>query len=116
MRVAWVDTDAGGRIHFTAPFRWAEAAEHTLYREVEAKIDVGCLPRRAVEAHYLRPLRFDDELEFRLRSEPGRTSITFRWQVIRDGELCVEGRYTVVYVDESGVPSALPEDFRAALG
>ena len=22
-RVAWVDTDAGGRIHFTAAFRWA---------------------------------------------------------------------------------------------
>jgi acyl-CoA thioesterase FadM len=22
--VAWVDTDAGGRIHFTAVFRWAE--------------------------------------------------------------------------------------------
>jgi len=26
-RVAWVDTDAGGRIHFTAAFRWAELAE-----------------------------------------------------------------------------------------
>ena len=25
LRVAWVDTDAGGRIHFTAAFRWAEA-------------------------------------------------------------------------------------------
>lgn len=24
-RVAWIDTDAGGRIHFTAAFRWAEA-------------------------------------------------------------------------------------------
>jgi acyl-CoA thioester hydrolase len=31
-RVAWVDTDAGGRIHFTAAFRWAEAAETELMR------------------------------------------------------------------------------------
>jgi acyl-CoA thioesterase FadM len=33
-RVAWVDTDAGGRIHFTAAFRWAEATETGLMREL----------------------------------------------------------------------------------
>ena len=33
-RVAWVDTDAGGRIHFTAVFRWAELAETALRREL----------------------------------------------------------------------------------
>ncbi len=29
-RVAWIDTDAGGRIHFTAASRSAEAAETAL--------------------------------------------------------------------------------------
>jgi len=33
-RVAWIDTDAGGRIHFTAAFRYAEAAETELMRSV----------------------------------------------------------------------------------
>ena len=30
LRVAWVDTDAGGRIHFSNAFRWAELAETAL--------------------------------------------------------------------------------------
>ena len=34
MRVGWIDTDAGGRIHFTVAFRWAEAAETGLYRKL----------------------------------------------------------------------------------
>jgi hypothetical protein len=33
-RVAWVDTDAAGRIHFTAAFRWAEMAETALLRSL----------------------------------------------------------------------------------
>jgi acyl-CoA thioester hydrolase len=33
-RVAWVDTDASGRIHFTAFFRWAELAETALRHEL----------------------------------------------------------------------------------
>lgn len=34
LRVAWVDPDAGGRIHFTAAFGYAEVAETALLREV----------------------------------------------------------------------------------
>ena len=34
MRVGWIDTDAGGRIHFTVAFRWAEATETGLYRKL----------------------------------------------------------------------------------
>src|SRR5687767_10143613 len=33
-RVAWIDTDAGGRIHFTAAFRWAESGETALLRSL----------------------------------------------------------------------------------
>ena len=35
-RVQWVDTEAGARIHFTAAFRWAEAAETALMRRLGA--------------------------------------------------------------------------------
>ncbi len=69
-RVAWVDTDAGGRIHFTSAFRWAEEAETELMRSVGVLGgEWGNFPRRKVEAEYLKVLRFDDEIEVRLRVE-----------------------------------------------
>jgi len=115
-RVAWVDTDAGGRIHFTAAFRWAEAAETGLMRELLLLGEWGDYPRRKVEAEYLKVLRFEDEFEVRLVVERvGRTSITYAWQISRDGELCIRGGHTVVHVDAAGRPAELPDSVRAAL-
>jgi acyl-CoA thioesterase FadM len=115
-RVAWVDTDAGGRIHFTAAFRWAEAAETALGRELGLLPDWPDLPRRAVEAEYLQVLRFEDEIEVELRPEQvGRTSITYAWEIRRDGEVCVRGRHTAVHVGSDGRPAALSEELRRAL-
>jgi YbgC/YbaW family acyl-CoA thioester hydrolase len=115
-RVAWVDTDAGGRIHFTAVFRYAEAAETELARELGLLDGWGSYPRRRVEADYLRVLVFDDEVEVRLAVERvGRTSITYAWTITRDGEVCVEGRHTAVHVDAEGRPAELPSELRARL-
>ena len=112
-RVAWVDTDAGGRIHFTAAFRWAEAAETALGRSLGLLEDWGDLPRRAVEAEYLQVLRFEDEIEIELRPERlGRTSVTYAWEIRRDGEVCIRGRHTAVHVDANG-QSAPPPAGRA---
>ncbi len=117
-RVGWVDTDAGGRIHFTAVFRWAEAAETELMRRLGVLGDEwGDFPRRRVEAEYLGVLRFDDEIEIRLRVENvGRTSVTYAWTVAKDGEPHVKGRHTVVHVDGEGRPEPLADALRAALG
>jgi YbgC/YbaW family acyl-CoA thioester hydrolase len=116
-RVAWVDTDAGGRIHFTAAFRWAEAAETALCRSLGLLEEWANYPRRAVEAEYLAVLRFEDEFELELRPDRvGRTSITYAWEVRRDGEPCIRGRHTVVHVDAEGRPAPLPEPLRGALG
>ena len=116
-RVAWVDTDAGGRIHFTAAFRWAEAAEHDLVVGFALPgIDIADFPRRHVEAEYRGVLRFDDEIEVRLRAERvGRTSITYAWRILRGGELCIVGRHTVVHVDGAGRAAPVPDGLRAAL-
>jgi YbgC/YbaW family acyl-CoA thioester hydrolase len=116
-RVAWVDTDAGGRIHFTAAFRWAEAAEVGLYRKLGLLEGwKGEFPRRHVEAEYLRVLRFEDEVEVRLRvAKVGRTSITFTWEIDHDGEVAVRGTHTVVQVDEGGRPAPLDARRRALL-
>jgi YbgC/YbaW family acyl-CoA thioester hydrolase len=115
-RVAWVDTDAGGRIHFTAAFRWAEAAETALLRSLGLLDEWGDFPRRAAEAEYLSVLRFEDEIEIELRPEHvGTTSISYGWDIRRAGELCIRGRHTVVHVDADGRPAALPEALRRAL-
>src|SRR3954452_2202008 len=116
MRVRWVDTDAGGRIHFTAAFRWAEAAELELYRKLDLLEQVPHLPRRHVEAEFHRVLVFDDEIDVTISvARLGTTSIGYDWQITRDGELTVDGRHTVVYVDADGRGQPLADSLRAAL-
>jgi acyl-CoA thioester hydrolase len=115
MRVAWADTDASGWIHCTAAFRWAEAAEHTLLRQLGLTLagNEDGFPRRHVEATYHRPLRFADEFDLVLSAERvGRTSVTYAWQAIRDGQVCVEGRTVTVHIDCHGTPTPLPEELR----
>jgi acyl-CoA thioesterase FadM len=116
LRVHWVDTDAGGRIHFSNALRWAELAEEGLRRRLGLLDDWGSYPRRLVEAQFHRVLVFDDAIDVSIR--PGRvgtTSIEWAWRIARSGELCVEGRMVVVHVDGEGRPAPLPEAVRAAL-
>ena len=76
----------------------------------------GNYPRRHVEAEYLKVLVFEDEVEARLRVERvGSTSLTYVWEILKDGEVYVRGRHTVVHVDEEGSPAELPKAVRAAL-
>jgi acyl-CoA thioester hydrolase len=115
-RVAWIDTDAGGRIHFTAAFRWAEVAETGLMRRAGLLEGWGDYPRRKVEAEFLQVLVFEDEIETRIRLERvGTTSLTYAWEISRAGETCIVGRHTVVHVDADGRPEPLPERVRTAL-
>jgi acyl-CoA thioester hydrolase len=119
MRVAWADTDASGRIHFTAAFRWAEVAEHALLRRLGLSPpgNADGFPRRHVEATYHQPLRFADEFDLVLAAERvGRTSVTYAWQAIRDGQVCVEGRTVTVHVDGEGTPTPLPPALRQLAG
>ena len=116
-RVAWVDTDAGGRIHFTAAFRWAELAEVGLRRKLGLVQGWGNYPRRRVEAEFLKVLVFEDEVEVRIRPERlGETSITWAFEITRDSEACIQGTLVVVHVDDEGRPAPLTEKERAALG
>jgi len=115
-RVAWVDTDAGGRIHFTSAFRWAELAETGIRRKLGLIGEWGSYPRRKVEAEFLQVLVFEDEIEVRIRPKRlGQTSITWGFEITRDGEVCVRGTLVVVHVDEEGRPAPLTERERTAL-
>jgi acyl-CoA thioester hydrolase len=116
LRVAWVDTDAGGRIHFTAAFRWAEVAETALLRSLGVLDDWANYPRRAVEAEYVAVLRFEDEFEIELSPDRvGTSSITYGWEIRRDGEVCIRGRHTAVHVDADGRSAPLRPEVRQKL-
>jgi acyl-CoA thioester hydrolase len=116
-RVAWIDTDAAGRIHFTAAFRWAEATETALFRRLGLLDDeLGGYPRRSVAADYRRPLFFEDEIEVRLRVEKlGTTSITFAWEILRDDEVAIAGSHTIVSIDAEGRKRAFDNETRELL-
>lgn len=116
LRVAWVETDAGGRIHFSNVFRWAELAETGLIRDAVSLDEWRDFPRKHVHAEFLKVLRFDDEIDVKVRVERlGRTSITYAWTISKDGEPYVVGGHTVVHVDDEGRPAPLPDRVRAAL-
>lgn len=108
-RVTWLDTDAGGRIHYTAVFRWVEMAELSLFRGLHPGFNAASFPRKAVHAIYHSPLHFEDAFEVRLKIESlGKTSVTFAWNVHTDIALCVEGRHTAVHINSDGQPVQLP--------
>ena len=117
MRVAWADTDASGRIHWSSAFRWAELAEHRLLDRLGRNRDAaGAYPRRAADVVYHRALEFDDRFEVRLSVEKaGGTSVTFGWRIVRGEERCIEGRHTVVHVGDDGRPRRWPEHLRVGL-
>ena len=108
VRVEWVDTDAGGRIHHTAAFRWAEKAEHELLRSLAVE-RLTSFPRRRVEATFHSAAAFGDEIEVQIAlTRRGRSSVQFAWSGHRDSELLFDGTTVAVYVDPAGRPTELP--------
>ena len=119
----WVDTDASGRIHYTAALRYFEVAEHGLMRRLlPAGVTTGAtptfgLPRVHVEADYRLALRFPEEFTCSARvAHVGNTSASYLFEIRNlAGEVCIVGKIAVVAVDGVGQKMPLPPDFRAAL-
>ena len=120
MRVQWVDTDASGRIHYTAALRYFEVAEHALMRRVfsEPLAERGfSMPRVHVEADYEAMLGYPDEFDCTVRvTALGRSSVSYGYEITRtDGVRAVRGRIVAVAVGPDGRPGPLPERWRERL-
>lgn len=115
IRVEWSDTDASGRIHNTAPLRWAERAEHAMLRSA----GLSALPnllRRRIEVEYLLPLTFTDEVELELRVDRvGTTSLTYGWTGLTERGPAFTGTSVVVHIGDDGRPAPLTAQLRAAM-
>jgi len=61
-------------------------------------------------------LVFDDEVEVRLWVEQvGSSSVTYRWEISKDGETAIDGTHTVVRVGPDGRPQPVADEVRALL-
>ena len=102
-RVQYRETDASGLAHFTAFFAYAEEAEHAMWREAGLSVepsetDIGW-PRVSASFDFKRPLRFEDDVDVRLRVI-GKTAKTLTYQAVitRDGIVTAVGQHTSICV------------------
>lgn len=119
LRVRWVDTDASGRIHFTAAFRYFEIAEFELLRVLGVPYQRNAeadFPRVNVTATFRKPITVDDVVEVRIRpARVGERSVTYQCDIYHQGECVIEGTMTAVAVGPDGKSRRLPETLRRAL-
>lgn len=110
-RIEFADTDAAGLLHFSAYFRLMEATEHAFYRSLggagfvdDAQGRRG-MPRVSASCEFLRPVRFEDEVEVSLRlrkASERKVGYDFELRVRPDSVLAATGSMTVVHAQRSG--------------
>ena len=125
-RVQFAETDLAGIAHFSNYFRWMEEAEHAFFRSLGMSVVMRhgdreiTWPRVSVACEYSGPVRFEDELELRLRVvRVGGKSLTFEVEIINGGERVALGKMTGVCcaIEPGGRMRsiAIPADVRAKL-
>ncbi len=125
VRVYYEDTDAGGIVYYANYLRFMERARTELLRATGAEHEVlrerdGVLfVVKRVDIDYRSPGRLDDELLVSAEVVAwGRTSITFRQQVMRGDTCLAEARIVVVCLDTARfrphpIPQSICEAFSA---
>jgi acyl-CoA thioester hydrolase len=127
-RIRFSYTDASGRIHYSAMFRHMEAAEDEFmraigfpYADVEPSAGIS-FPRVHVEAQFISPLRYDDEVETQVTVERvGESSFSLYFMSVASGRAVSRGRITAVCMSvatqrSTPMPEALAEALQARRG
>jgi acyl-CoA thioester hydrolase len=122
LRVRYAETDKMGVVYYANYFVWFEVARTDLlralgwsYREME-QAGVS-LPVIAAHCDYLRPARYDDELEVRTEGRllsPIRLEFTYQVRLAGGASLAASGKTVHASLDASGRPCRLPERIREA--
>jgi acyl-CoA thioester hydrolase len=122
LRIRYVDTDASGRIHYTAMFRYFEAAEFEFLRDGGVSYNdfpEHGFPRVHVECDYKGATRNDEALSIGVTvAQVGNSSFTYKFHAMSaDGHDVAEGKITVVCLSRAtGKPVPVPVALRQALG
>ncbi|MGH9159527.1 MAG: acyl-CoA thioesterase [Vicinamibacteraceae bacterium] len=102
-RVQFYETDLAGIVHFSWYFRYMEEAEHAMWRTGGLSVaphgsEIGWA-RVSATCDFLRPLRFEDEFEVRIRvAEVTRKTIRYACDITRGETRIAEGAMTVICV------------------
>lgn len=119
VRVYYEDTDMAGIVYYANYLRYIERARSDWVRmmgidQARMKADEGLVfAVRRVEADYLSPARFDDELT--VETETAAVSgarMVLDQKVLRGEELLFQAMVTIVCIGETGHPARLPEGLR----
>jgi acyl-CoA thioester hydrolase len=101
--VEFSDTDMAGIMHFSAFFRYMEAAEHELLRSLGFSVyseidgDVVSFPRVAASCDFHSPARCEDLLEIDVSvRRVGTKSVTYGFQFTQGGRDVATGQMTSV--------------------
>ncbi|HXE64647.1 MAG TPA: thioesterase family protein [Bryobacteraceae bacterium] len=120
IRILFIDTDASGRIHYTALLRYFEAAEIELFRAAGAKEDRDevAFPRVHVECDYRAAVYFDDELVIELSiGNIGRSSIELLYRAMKKGVVAASGKIVIAAMNpKTGQSTEIPPGLREKLG
>lgn len=119
VRVYYEDTDMGGIVYYANYLRYIERARSDWVRSLG--VDQNAMREedgvvfvvRRVEADYLKPAKFDDELLVRtvVKAVTG-VRLIMSQEVIRGDDLLFQAEVTVVCVGEGGAPARLPANIR----
>lgn len=118
----WHDDDVYGHVNNVVYYSYFDTAVNGYLLETSGA-DIRTLPAIGIVAEtacrYLRQIGFPDRLAVGLAvSRLGRSSVTYRLAVLRDGENvpAAVGRFVHVYVDrDTRRPVAIPDVLRAVL-
>ncbi len=118
-RIRFIDTDASGRIHYTAMFRYFESAEIEFMRSLGVTYGGRELdfPRVHAECDFFVPMVHDDLIDIEVcLTKLGRSSGRLEFRTLRDGMLAAKGVVVIVCVDKQtqrAVP--IPAELRSKL-
>jgi acyl-CoA thioester hydrolase len=101
-RIRFIDTDASGRIHYTAMFRYFESAEIEFMRTLGLVYQERdfTFPRVHVECDFRLALQHDDVIDIEVcLAKLGRSSIRMESRTFRGGEAAANGVIVVACVD-----------------
>ncbi|MFT6424094.1 MAG: acyl-CoA thioester hydrolase [Celeribacter sp.] len=122
VHVYYEDTDLAGIVYYANYFKFIERARTEWVREagvdqVALKADEGIVfAVRRVEADYLAPAKFDDDLtvETEVEAMTG-VRIVLNQTVKRDDAILFTCQVTLVALSETGQPTRLPANIRRNL-
>jgi YbgC/YbaW family acyl-CoA thioester hydrolase len=116
-RIEFEDTDTAQIVHFARFYAFMEQAEHAFLRSLGLSVHMDWegqrlgWPRLAASCEFLRPVRFEDEVDVHLTvKRKGTKSMTYAVEFEHGGEPVARGEITSVCCvwDTAGELTAIP--------